>query len=57
MNNEQTDKIEDCVKFKHDLHEKLFKKSGAHNLREYIFYVNNLHKEKFKTLDVKTLNV
>ncbi|GMO58163.1 MAG: hypothetical protein Ta2G_18240 [Termitinemataceae bacterium] len=56
MNDEKNIKIEDCVKFKHDLHEKLFKKSGANNLREYIFYVNNLHKEQFKTSGAKTFN-
>jgi hypothetical protein len=32
--------IEDCVKFKHDLHEKAFKASGAKSMREYIDYVN-----------------
>ena len=32
--------IEDCVKFKHDLHEKAYKKSGAKNFNEYIEYVN-----------------
>ena len=32
--------IEDCVKFKHDLHEKAYKESGAKNFNEYIEYVN-----------------
>jgi hypothetical protein len=32
--------IEDCVKFKHELHEKAYKASGAKNLAEYIEYVN-----------------
>jgi hypothetical protein len=32
--------VEDCVKFKHELHEKTFKASGAKNLNEYIEYVN-----------------
>jgi hypothetical protein len=32
--------VEDCVKFKHELHEKSFKASGAKNLNEYIDYVN-----------------
>jgi hypothetical protein len=42
----------DCVKFKYDLQEKLLKKSGAKNLREYVNYVNkiaqksSLHKAK-----------
>jgi hypothetical protein len=32
--------IEDCVKFKHELHEKSFKASVAKNLNEYMDYVN-----------------
>jgi hypothetical protein len=32
--------IEDCVKFKQDLHEKSYKASGAKNFNEYIEYVN-----------------
>ena len=44
----------DCVKFKYELQEKLLKKSGAKNLREYVDYSNkvaqesSLHKEKIK---------
>ena len=34
----------DCVKFKNELHEKLLKKSGAKNLREYVEYVNRVAK-------------
>jgi hypothetical protein len=42
----------DCIKFKHELQEKLLKKSGAKNLQEYVKYVNKiaesspLHREK-----------
>jgi hypothetical protein len=31
-----------CIKFKYELQEKLLKKSGAKNLREYVNYVNTL---------------
>jgi len=34
----------DCVKFKNELHEKLLKKSGVKNLREYVKYVNKAAK-------------
>jgi hypothetical protein len=30
----------DCIKFKYELQEKLVKKSGAKNLREYVHYAN-----------------
>ena len=46
----------DCVKFKNELHEKLLKKSGVKNLREYVEYVNKavkaspLHKESTKNI-------
>jgi hypothetical protein len=36
------EKIFDCVKFKYELQEKLLKKSGAKNLREYANYANTL---------------
>jgi hypothetical protein len=32
----------DCVKFKQELHEKAYKKSGAKDFREYIHYVNEM---------------
>jgi hypothetical protein len=32
----------DCVKFKQELHEKAYKKSGAKNFREYIHYANEM---------------
>jgi hypothetical protein len=34
----------DCIKFKHELQEKLLKKSGAKNLQEYVKYVNEIAK-------------
>jgi hypothetical protein len=46
----------DCVKFKYELQEKLLKKSGASNLREYVNCANkisqnsSLHKIKEETL-------
>ena len=35
----------DCVKFKHELQEKLIKKSGARNLREYADFANKVARE------------
>ena len=35
----------DCVKFKYELQEKLLKKSGAKNLREYVDYANKIARE------------
>ena len=35
----------DCVKFKYELQEKLLKKSGAKNLREYVDYANKVARE------------
>lgn len=32
----------DCVKFKNELQEKLYVKSGAKNLAEYIIYANKI---------------
>lgn len=32
----------DCVEFKNKLQENLMKKSGAKNLKEYVFYVNKI---------------
>ncbi|GHV84198.1 hypothetical protein AGMMS50212_15380 [Spirochaetia bacterium] len=52
MNDEQT-KIVDCVQFKHDLHEKLFRKSGANNLREYIQYINAAHTKQHPVQVIK----
>jgi hypothetical protein len=40
---ENTVKINDCVEFKNNLHEKLYTKSGAKNFGEYIKYVNLLY--------------
>ncbi|MDR1930235.1 MAG: hypothetical protein LBQ44_06335 [Treponema sp.] len=46
----------DCVKFKQELHEKAYKKSGAKDFREYIHYVNErankslLHKANNKNV-------
>jgi hypothetical protein len=46
----------DCIKFKYELQEKLLKKSGAKNLREYVNYANkisqksSLHKTKEKIM-------
>jgi hypothetical protein len=40
MNKDDNFVIEDCVKFKQDLHEKSYKASGAKNFNEYIEYVN-----------------
>ena len=34
--------IQDCVKFKHNLQEKLQKDSGAKDIREYVKYVREL---------------
>ena len=36
--------IKDCVKFKHDLQEKLRKDSGAKTLEEYFQYINKIAK-------------
>ena len=35
----------DCIKFKYELQEKLLKKSGAKNLREYVNYANMIAQE------------
>ena len=35
----------DCIKFKYELQEKLQKKSGAKNLREYVDYANKVAQE------------
>jgi hypothetical protein len=46
----------DCIKFKYELQEKLLKKSGAKNIREYANYANkisqnsSLHKIKEKVM-------
>ncbi|MCL2065800.1 MAG: hypothetical protein FWG98_15715 [Candidatus Cloacimonetes bacterium] len=34
--------IKDCVKFKHDLQDKLQKDSGTKDIREYVKYVREL---------------
>ena len=34
------EKIEDCVKFKYELYEKSWAKSGAKNIDEYVKYVS-----------------
>ena len=34
--------IHDCIKFKHDLQDKLQKDSGAKDIREYVIYVREL---------------
>jgi hypothetical protein len=40
MTKEQNEKIIDCVAFKHELHERAFKASGACNFDEYIKHAN-----------------
>ena len=42
----QSQRITDCVKFKDDLHERLWKKSGAKTLKEYAEYVNKRASER-----------
>ncbi|MDR0663070.1 MAG: hypothetical protein LBF80_03195 [Spirochaetaceae bacterium] len=42
---EHTRKLFDCVKFKYELQEKLLKKSGARNLREYVNYANKIYQK------------
>ena len=42
----QSQRIVDCVKFKDDLHERLWKKSGAKTLKEYAEYVNKRTSER-----------
>jgi hypothetical protein len=36
-------RIIDCVEFKHELHKKLYIKSGAKNFNEYIKYINSMY--------------
>jgi hypothetical protein len=45
MNKEDKFVIEDCVKFKQDLAEKSWKRSGAKTLEEYVKYVNERAKQ------------
>jgi len=42
----QSQRITDCVKFKDDLHDSLWKKSGAKTLKEYAEYVNKRASER-----------
>ena len=42
---EKTTKVIDCVEFKNELHEKLYKKSGATNFHEYIKYINSVYSD------------
>jgi len=39
------ERIADCVKFKHDLYENAWKKSGAKTFDEYVKYVNERAKQ------------
>jgi hypothetical protein len=43
---ENLTKINDCVEFKHELHKKLYEKSGAKDFNEYIDYINSMYSEK-----------
>jgi hypothetical protein len=40
---ENITRIIDCVEFKHELHKKLYIKSGAKNFNEYIKYINSMY--------------
>ena len=42
---EKTAEVIDCVEFKNELHEKLYKKSGANNFYEYIKYINSVYSD------------
>ena len=42
---ENTTKTFDCVAFKNELHNNLYKKSGAHNFNEYIQYINSIYSD------------
>ena len=35
----------DCVAFKNELHNNLYKKSGAHSFNEYIQYINSVYSD------------
>ena len=51
-----TIKINDCVGFKNELHNRLYIKSGARNFDEYIKYVNSVYsnnKESFEKTNTK----
>jgi len=37
--------ITDCVEFKNELHKKLYVKSGARDLNEYIKYINSIYSD------------
>ena len=38
---ENTAVVTNCVEFKHELHQKLYKESGAGNFDDYIKYINS----------------
>ena len=49
-------KINDCVEFKNELHNKLYVKSGAKNFDEYIKYINSVYsnnKTSFEEINTK----
>ena len=49
-------KINDCVEFKNELHNKLYVKSGAKNFDEYIKYINSVYsnnKTSFEKINIK----
>ena len=45
---QNTIKVSDCVEFKNELHQKLYKKSGVHTFNEYIQYINSKYSDKIE---------
>jgi hypothetical protein len=44
-------KINNCVEFKNELHEKLYLKSGANNFEEYIKYIKSVYSDNNALLE------